>query len=187
MMRNIILIALEQEAPNMAKWDNVFFTGVWKVNAGITAGRLIEKYQPKTVWNFGTAGGISVTSGIHEMKNFIQRDMLCIELGFGVGQTPFEENGLISFGDPIDDMCCSSGDNFVSGPSDMGIIADVVEMEAYAIAKACKQSSVNFKCFKYVSDQADSNASKDWHETVADGEQHYINKYLDEYKEVSYE
>ena len=121
------------------------------------------------------------------MKNFIQRDMLCIELGFGVGQTPFEENGLISFGDPIDDMCCSSGDNFVSGPSDMGIIADVVEMEAYAIAKACKQSSVNFKCFKYVSDQADSNASKDWHETVADGEQHYINKYLDEYKEVSYE
>ena len=46
---NIILIALKQEAPHMAKWGNVFFTGVGKVNAGITAGKLIEKYQPKTV------------------------------------------------------------------------------------------------------------------------------------------
>ena len=27
------------------------------------------------------------------------------------------------------------------------IIADVVDMEAYAIAKACKQAEVNFKCF----------------------------------------
>tara|TARA_Y100000361_G_scaffold92761_1_gene82781 strand:- start:1352 stop:1912 length:561 start_codon:yes stop_codon:yes gene_type:complete len=176
---NIILIALKEEAPHMAKWSNVFFTGVGKVNAGICAGKLIERYQPKTVWNFGTAGGISVSSGLHEMKNFIQRDMLCSELGFGVGQTPFEESGIISFGDPIDDMCCSTGDNFVSGDSDMGIIADVVEMEAYAIAKACQKTGTNFKCFKYVSDQADENASKDWHETVADGEQHYINAFLD--------
>ena len=30
-MNDIILIALEQEAPNMASWDNVFFTGVGKV------------------------------------------------------------------------------------------------------------------------------------------------------------
>tara|TARA_B100000963_G_scaffold361763_1_gene399358 strand:- start:3029 stop:3589 length:561 start_codon:yes stop_codon:yes gene_type:complete len=178
---NIILIALEQEAPNMAKWGNVFFTGVGKVNAGITAGKLIEKYQPKVVWNFGTAGGISVSSGIHEMKNFVQRDMLCSELGFGIGQTPFESDGIISFGDPIDDMCCSSGDNFVSGDADLGIIADVVEMEAYAIAKACKLANVDFKCYKYVSDQADENASKDWHETVADGEQFYMNTYLDNY------
>ena len=42
-MKNIILIALEQEAPKMADWDYVFFTGVGKVNAGITAGKLIER------------------------------------------------------------------------------------------------------------------------------------------------
>ena len=29
---DIILIALKEEAPNMSKWDNVFFTGVGKVN-----------------------------------------------------------------------------------------------------------------------------------------------------------
>ena len=105
--------------------------------------------------------------------------MICCEMGFDLGQTPFEEDKVISFGDPIDDMCCSTGDNFVSDTSVLDIIADVVDMEAYAIAKACKQAEVNFKCFKYVSDQADENASKDWEKTVADGEQHYINAYLD--------
>jgi adenosylhomocysteine nucleosidase len=47
-------------------------------------------------------------------------------------------------------------------------------MEAYAIAKACQYHNVNFKCFKYISDSADENASKEWKETVADGEPYYM-------------
>tara|TARA_R110000803_G_scaffold175299_1_gene237834 strand:+ start:868 stop:987 length:120 start_codon:yes stop_codon:yes gene_type:complete len=31
-VKDIIIMALEAEAPNMAKWENVFFTGVGKVN-----------------------------------------------------------------------------------------------------------------------------------------------------------
>ena len=73
-MKDIILIALENEAPNMAKWDNVFFTGVGKINAAITAAKLIQKYKPDTVWNFGTAGGIKLDHGCHEMVNFVERD-----------------------------------------------------------------------------------------------------------------
>ena len=56
----------------------------------------------------------------------------------------------------------------------LDIVADVVDMEAYAIAKACQYHNVNFKCFKYISDSANENASKEWHETVADGEPHYM-------------
>ena len=41
-MKDLILIALEHEAPNMAKWDNVFFTGVGKTLRTINA-RLIQK------------------------------------------------------------------------------------------------------------------------------------------------
>ena len=48
-MKDIIIMALEAEAPNMAKWENVFFSGVGKVNAALTAGKLIERYQPRTV------------------------------------------------------------------------------------------------------------------------------------------
>ena len=57
---------------------------------------------------------------------------------------------------------------------DMDPIADVVDMEVHAIAKACKQANVNFRCFKYVSDKADENASDEWQKTVANGEQEYI-------------
>ena len=39
---------------------------------------------------------------------------------------------------------------------------DVVDMEAYAIAKVCKLENIEFRCFKYISDNADQNASKDW-------------------------
>ena len=106
----------------MAEWENVFFTGVGKVNAGITAARLIERHHPETVFNFGTVGGVILASGIHEIKNFVQRDMLCCEMGFELGQTPFEEEKVISFGDPISDMCCSTGDNFVNDTPNMGPI-----------------------------------------------------------------
>ena len=84
-------MALEAEAPNMAKWENVFFSGVGKVNAALTAAKLIERYNPRTVWNFGTAGGISVSSGIHEIKNFVQRDMMCCQLGFDSGQLIYQQ------------------------------------------------------------------------------------------------
>ena len=51
-MKEIILIALEHEAPNMAKWDNVFFTGVGKINAALTAAKVIQKFKPNRIWNF---------------------------------------------------------------------------------------------------------------------------------------
>ena len=173
-MNNLILIALQSEAPNMKKWDNVHFTGVGKVNAAMVASAIIQEFRPKTVWNFGTAGGITVQGGLHEVTKFVQRDMKCCEFGFELGQTPFEPNSkIIDFGNGL---TCSTGDNFVSDPN-LEIPADVVDMEAYAIAKVCQYHNVNFRCFKYISDSADENATKEWYETVADGEQFYINTY----------
>lgn len=165
-MDDIILIALEAEAPEMSKWDNVFFTGVGKVNAAITAATLIEKYKPKRVWNFGTCGGITVQNGLHRVYNFVERDRVGCPLSLGL---PSEPN-LISFGEGY---TCSTGDDFVMDPN-LEIPADVVEMEAYAIAKACKRAGVEFVCYKYVSDGANENSDIDWVESVSDGESHYI-------------
>ena len=39
---------------------------------------------------------------------------------------------------------------------------DAVDMEAYAIAKVCKLENIEFKCFKFISDNADENANNDW-------------------------
>ena len=158
---DIILIALEAESPQMQSWGNVFFTGVGKVNASIAASSLIERHSPQRVWNFGTAGGINPTcKDLVEISNFIQRDMRCCELGFDLGMTPFEDYVTISFDNPDDGLTCSTGDNFVDNP-DLEMPADVVDMEAYAI-----------------SDSADENANAEWHETVANGEQFYMEEYL---------
>lgn len=165
-----MIIALEAEAPTLASRDNVFFCGVGKVNAALTAAQLIEKYKPEVVWNFGTAGGITVDAGLHQMKNFVQRDMLCCEFGFEIGQTPFEDEKVISFGEGL---TCSTGDNFVTDP-ELKIPADVVDMEAYAIAKACQRTGVEFRCYKYISDQANEDSTEEWRDNVAAGEPYYI-------------
>jgi hypothetical protein len=46
-MNHIILVALKDEAPTLCSRNNVFFTGVGKVNAAIVSAQLIglNKYQ----------------------------------------------------------------------------------------------------------------------------------------------
>ena len=100
-MTDLILIALKEEAPDMAFSMKVFFTGVGKVNAAMTAAECIAKYNPKRVINFGTAGGVTVKSGFHQVSKFVQRDMMCCELGSLPGQTPFEDTIIIDNGDGL--------------------------------------------------------------------------------------
>ena len=60
-MNDLILLAIPEEAPDLAHMPNVFFTGVGKVNAALTVATLIERYQPTRIFNFGTAGGITAS------------------------------------------------------------------------------------------------------------------------------
>ena len=171
-MKDLILIALKDEAPDIAYSMKVFYTGVGKVNAAMTTAELIAKYNPYRIINFGTAGGVTVKSGFHQVTKFIQRDMMCCELGGLPGQTPFEDGVVLDFGKGL---TCSTGDNFVTD-SNLLIPADVVDMEAYAIARACAKYRVEFECWKYISDQANQHAHRDWQQQVAQGQSHYISK-----------
>lgn len=171
-MNDIILLALREEAPRLAQREDVFFTGIGKVNAAAVTAELIERYRPQRIINFGTAGGITVGSGLHLVTKFVQRDMQCFKLGCVPGQTPYESGGVV-----LDisnaGLTCSTGDNFVTDPN-LEIAADLVDMEAYAIAKTCVRRGVNFVCYKFVSDQANETAYQDWSKMVEAGEQHYI-------------
>jgi len=42
------------------------------------------------------------------------------------------------------------------------ITCDVVDMEAYALAKVCTLEEIRFTSVKYITDGADDNASVDW-------------------------
>jgi len=177
-MNDIILLALAEEAPGLSQYGNVFFTGVGKVNAAMTTAELIERHKPKRVINFGTAGGITVGTGLHLVSRYVQRDMVCCELGSKPGQTPFEDLGVVlDLGG--DGLTCSTGDNFVTNP-ELEIPADIVDMEAYAIAKTCYRKGVEFVCYKFVSDSANEHSYRDWREMVSAGESLYIEK-LKEY------
>jgi len=125
-MDDLIFIALQHEAPKMAKWDNVFFTGVGKINAAMTAAKYIERYRPRRVWNFGTAGGIKLDPGCYEFKNFVERDK---------GKCP-ESLEIMLPKDPQTismglGYTLSTGDNFVTDPN-LEIPAHAVDMEGFA-------------------------------------------------------
>ena len=154
---NLILIALKDEAPSLAHSSAVHYTGVGKINAAMTAAALITQYRPSRVINFGTAGGITVGSGLYQCTRFVQRDMTCEALGCTPGQTPFETGVYIG---NTQGLTCSTGDNYVMNP-ELAIPADVVDMKTYAIAKVCDRYNVELLCWKYVTESANSTAHAD--------------------------
>lgn len=160
MMDTLILIALENEAPILSGLPNCYVTGMGKVNAAACAARLIERHKPKRVINFGTAGGITVTSGIHQCITFTQRDY----------HNPFDTPHTITT--VGDGLVLSTGDNFVEDTTN--IDADLVDMEAYAIAKVCEDTNTPFFCYKYITDEANTSSEEAFAKHIADGEPHYM-------------
>ena len=95
--------------------------------------------MPRVV-NFGSAGSHKLATGtVVGCHRFVQRDMDVSALGFALGATPYEavperlEFELAFTGLP--DAVCGSGDSFATGRG--GVDCDVLDMEAYALAKVC--------------------------------------------------
>ena len=171
-MKILILVAIEAELkrtdlPNL----QIEYIGVGKVNAAFNTLKAIQKYSPDTVINFGTAGSLDPNiKGLVEVSKFLQRDMDASPLGFEIGQTPFENDIEITFG--REGVTCGSGDKFVTSAPKLQ--TDIVDMEAFAIAKVCKLENIDFRCFKFISDNADNEAKNDWVENVSLGSKVFI-------------
>jgi len=165
--KSIILVALEDELPKgyLPSW-NILYTGVGKINASYTASKAIFEFKPETIINFGTAGSLrSDLSGLQEVSIFKQRDMDAEGLGFALGETPFDKTSTIN--NNRKGLSCGTGDSFVEAKPKL--LTDLVDMEAYALAKICKLNEVKFICYKYISDNANSDASGDWNENLKKG------------------
>jgi adenosylhomocysteine nucleosidase len=172
----LVTIALEIEAQGVfeAAGVPVLYTGLGKVNAAIAlAGRLAELRAAgqalPTVLNFGTAGSpVLPTHSVVACRAFVQRDMDVTGLGFAPGVTPFEqEPARLEFDELFTGLphgICGSGDRFETGlPT---VACEVIDMEAYALAKACRRAGVRFGCVKYVTDGADHAAAGDWQKNL---------------------
>ena len=135
-MNDLILLALTSEAPNLFKYKNVHETGVGKVNAAITTMVYINHFRPKRIISLGTAGGITVNSGIHRVKKVIQHDVNLKALGLEPGIHLLDDMSVLTL--PGEGITCASGDVFVDNPDKLRVPCDVVEMEAYSVVKAAR-------------------------------------------------
>ena len=172
----LLVVALENELPRhlVVGWQ-IVYSGVGKVNAAITLCDALASYRPKKVVNYGSAGALRTgLSGLYRVTRFQQRDMDVRALGFSLGQTPFEDDVIIDLDG--DGLSCGTGDNFVSAPPEM--TSDLVDMEAYALAKICRQKAVEFQCFKFISDNANGDAADDWIQKLAFGARLFYDEIL---------
>lgn len=166
----LFVFALKAEAGTFFSEFQTVFTGIGKVNATYRLLKAIQHYQPDIIINLGTAGGFGLKKGeIICCTDFVQRDMDVTPLGFEKFVTPFEENKpvVLSYGiskNGIKKAVCGSGDCFEINHTTS--LYQVVDMEAYALAKVSKAENIPFLCLKYISDGADDNAATDWQEEV---------------------
>ncbi len=185
--RVLIAMALPAESAGVfqAAGIEILYTGVGKVNAAIALTRRLARLScegraPPLVVNFGTAGSARIPSKtLVACRRFVDRDMDVAALGFAPGVTPFDElPPMLEFPAVfagLPEAVCGSGDSFAT--SDHGPACDVVDMEAYALAKACCGEGAGFACAKYVSDGADENAAAHWKENVAGAADRFLALY----------
>ena len=171
-----IIVALEEELPEKILPEfNIFYSGVGKINATLKTAEVIYKTNPKLVINYGSAGALNKNlSGLHQVTTFYQRDMDVTDLGFMVGETPLDDINQISLDEK--GLSCGTGDSFVS--SNQALQTDLVDMEAYAIAKVCLINKLDFMCFKFISDNADAEAGDNWVKNMSLGKNFFRDKIL---------
>jgi len=172
----LVVVALEVEGQGLFEQARipVLYTGLGKVNAALALARKLTTQRhhgalPKMVVNFGTAGSRTFSTGsVVACRQFVQRDMDVTGLGFALGETPFEtQPATLAFPAVfagIPEGVCGTGDRFETGAS--GLPCDVIDMEAYALAKVCLAEGVPFACAKYISDGADADAAADWQSSL---------------------
>jgi len=168
----LIVMALPQESRGQLEraGAQLLYTGVGKVNAAAALARRLAELRgagnsPSRVVNLGTAG--SRTLAPHTLvacNRFIQRDMDVSGLGFPAGVTPFDATPAVLEFPPVfahlPQTLCSTADSFATHLH--AVDGDVVDMEAFALAKVCLQDGVAFACAKYITDGADSDSAAHW-------------------------
>ncbi|MBD3816475.1 MAG: 5'-nucleosidase [Halothiobacillus sp.] len=169
MKKNILLVmALPQE--NVGNRLDQFglpilYTGVGKINAAIKVGEILSRTNEEyIVINLGSAGSHQYPAGETLcITRFFQHDMNATALGFDPGQTPFEEDTHItgSLTIPgIKQATCFTEDSFVT-ERHPDLSLEVIDMEAYSLAKTCRHHNAEFIALNFITDGADGQAAQD--------------------------
>lgn len=162
-------------------------SGIGKVNAGICAQILADKYQVDYIINTGIAGSLKNEINIGDIvlsEDAVQHDMEAVAFGYEPGIIPRMETSyfkgderLISIAKKACETACPeigvhvgrvlTGDQFISDKQVKNRLVDTFkgyccEMEGAAIAQAAYLNSVPFIIIRAISDKADDSANMDY-------------------------
>ena len=162
-------------------------SGIGKVNAGICAQILVDRFHVDTLINTGIAGSLDARIDIGDMvisTDALHHDMDAVQFGYPAGQVPRLD--VLSF--PADEELVkkavqanekanpdihtytgrvASGDQFIASKEVKEKIVEnfqplCVEMEGAAIAQAAYLNKVSYVIIRAISDKADNSATMDY-------------------------
>ncbi len=158
--RVLFLMAAEPEyGPHLGARFTPLITGVGPVEGAVAATAALAKAAGAVdlVVSLGSAGSARLEQGsVHQARRVAYRDMDASPLGFAPGITPFlalpAELDLPLRIPGLSQASLSTGANIVSGAAYEGIAQDMVDMETFAILRACQRFDVPLVALRGISD-----------------------------------
>ena len=172
----LFVMAVEAEyGPHLKNLFTPLMTGVGPVEAGVRLGAELaalkaEGALPDLIVSLGSAGSRKLEQAeIYQAVSVSYRDMDASPLGFEKGATPFLDLPVtvpLPFVIPgIKTASLSTGGAIVSGAAYDAIDADMVDMETFAVLRACHRFGVPLVALRGISDgAADLRHVGDWTE-----------------------
>lgn len=165
----LYVMAVDAEyGPHLRSRFTPLMCGVGPVEAGVNVARTLAAGKPDVVVSLGSAGSRTLEQAeVFQIASVAYRDMDASPLGFEKGRTPFldlpAEVDLPLRVEGLPAVRLSTGANIVSGAAYDAVDADMVDMETFAILRACMAFDVPLIGLRGVSDgAADLHHYDDW-------------------------
>ncbi|MAN75803.1 MAG: 5'-methylthioadenosine/S-adenosylhomocysteine nucleosidase [Rhizobiales bacterium] len=157
-----VMAADPEFGPHLRARIEPVMTGVGPVEAAVAVTRALADAKigdglPDLVVSLGSAGSATLEhTGVYQAISVSYRDMDATALGFGRGVTPFLDLPAVLPLEPqipgIAQARLSTGANVVSGVGYEAIDADMVDMESFAVLRACQSFGVPLVVLRGISD-----------------------------------
>lgn len=157
-----VMAVANEYGPHLRARIDPLLTGVGPVEAAVVLTHALTKLEaanrlPAIVVSLGSAGSASLEqTGVYQATSVGYRDMDASALGFEPGQTPFLDHpAILSLGPFVPGIAratLSTGANVVSGTTYQRIDADMVDMETYALLRACQRFRLPLIALRGISD-----------------------------------
>ncbi len=171
-MTILYLMAAEPEyGPHLRGRIKPKIIGVGPVEAAVNATRILASMAdspPDIVVSLGSAGSRSLEQcAVYQAISVSYRDMDASALGFPKGVTPFLNLPATLPLEPLVPglvpATLSTGANIVSGPAYDPVPEDMVDMETFAILRACQAFGIPLLALRGISDgKAEVTGMADW-------------------------